>query len=111
MDTTIFGNIHKQAGVFTALTGINDWESIQPKDLEINKVINIIEKYIENDWIITCGTYSFNEDVKKSTGIAPNHTYSVIGFIKLSKKFDKKIILRLRNPWGDFEWKGKFSDT
>jgi hypothetical protein len=51
-------------------------------------------------------------------GLVPNHAYSITGFERVkseksvkSVKSNKSVnLVRLRNPWGRFEWKGKWSD-
>lgn len=42
-------------------------------------------------------------------GIINGHAYSVISVYKYEDKGVK--LLKLRNPWGKHEWKGKWSDT
>ena len=43
---------------------------------------------------------------KSSSGIVPGHAYSII---KAAEHSNVKL-LQLRNPWGTFEWTGKWSD-
>jgi len=40
-------------------------------------------------------------------GLVPNHGYSIIS----AHEYKKYRILKLRNPWGKFEWKGDFGDN
>lgn len=39
-------------------------------------------------------------------GIVPGHAYSILD----AKKVDGFLLVKLRNPWGTFEWKGDWSD-
>lgn len=39
---------------------------------------------------------------KKIEGIANNHAYSVLGVYEINKR----VIFKVRNPWGQFEWNG-----
>jgi len=53
----------------------------------------------------------------EKTGIMSNHAYSLLDMIELqrpdkgdenSRKFSR--LLRIRNPWGQLEWRGKWAD-
>ena len=72
-----------------------------------------------------------NLTTEKDLGLIPNHGYSLLGVFELFKDSHgvwKKIgknqddkpgtsyheiirLVKLRNPWGQGEWKGKFSDA
>ena len=41
-------------------------------------------------------------------GLVPGHAYSVISAIKTSNGIQ---LLKIRNPWGQFEWTGDYSDN
>ena len=45
-------------------------------------------------------------------GIMTGHAYGIIDVFELDNPEINKIhrILRIRNPWGKMEWKGKWSD-
>ena len=47
------------------------------------------------------------------TGLYVNHAYSLLGaFIIDDSQHNKQIrLMRIRNPWGDSEWKGDWSDN
>ncbi|XP_054854925.1 calpain-8-like [Eublepharis macularius] len=47
-------------------------------------------------------------EMKTPEGLVKNHAYSIIGVHKVEGK--KVKLLRLRNPWGEVEWKGQWSD-
>ena len=36
--------------------------------------------------------------------------YSILGLLDVKTPERKETIIRLRNPWGSFEWKGQWSD-
>lgn len=40
------------------------------------------------------------------TGMVANHYYSVTRVAR----YGDLLLVRLRNPWGEFEWKGDWSD-
>ena len=40
-------------------------------------------------------------------GIVPSHAYGLIDAVEVIDQHNKKIqLVKLRNPWGSFEWKG-----
>jgi calpain len=50
------------------------------------------------------------------TGILANHAYGIVDIVeiknpKLTRPRKTHRLLRVRNPWGKVEWKGKWSDT
>lgn len=51
-----------------------------------------------------CLCFSYN---RNSRGIVPSHAYSVIGAYEI----DGEKILKLRNPWGKFEFKGDVNEN
>ena len=48
-----------------------------------------------------------NSDKENIDGIVCGHAYSVMEI----RKPAGLMMIRLRNPWGNFEWTGKWSDT
>ena len=50
---------------------------------------------------------STRSNVSKDAGLVADHAYSIIS----THQLDNYRVLKLRNPWGQFEWKGDFSDN
>ena len=46
----------------------------------------------------------------KSVGIHSHHAYSVIGIYEVPVNEAIVRIIKIRNPWGNFEWNGDWSD-
>ena len=42
----------------------------------------------------------------KESGLIPGHAYSVIKVVQ----YKENQLLNIRNPWGNFEWQGKWCD-
>ncbi|MFH4980068.1 hypothetical protein AB6A40_006777 [Gnathostoma spinigerum] len=53
-----------------------------------------------------CGKRNVNDDAFKRMGLLPRHAYSLLDV----KEYNSIRLVRLRNPWGVFVWKGDWSD-
>jgi len=56
----------------------------------------------------SCGGYAINEEDYYATGLEPNHAYSILNVRQLSTG---ERLIRLRNPWRKYSWKGDWSDN
>jgi len=63
--------------------------------------------------IVTCGTYCKKgyTDKDDRDGICYGHAYSVIDAREYSGQEGNFKLIKLRNPWGQGEWNGKWSDS
>ena len=53
-----------------------------------------------------------NEYFTNQLGVIPGHAYGVIAVAEVFDKEGKLTrILKVRNPWGSFEWKGDWGDN
>ena len=52
------------------------------------------------------------EDVeaKLESGLVKGHAYSVTGAVKVQARGKEVNLVRIRNPWGQKEWSGDWSD-
>jgi len=66
----------------------------------------LLRSYLRNKALLTASISSEGE-VKKDSGLVAGHAYSVLD----ARRFSDKQLVRLRNPWGTFEWKGAWSDN
>lgn len=46
----------------------------------------------------------------KELGLVGEHSYGVIATALVEKDGNEVMLLKLRNPWGSFEWKGDWGD-
>ncbi len=77
------------------------------------KLWNLLKNYDKQGFLMSGGTPGedmFTESGQgpnKAGGLVPGHAYSIISaYEKLGVK-----LLKLRNPWGNFEWDGDWSDN
>ena len=46
----------------------------------------------------------------RSIGLIPEHSYGLLSAAEIVDKAGKKVqLVKLRNPWGTFEWRGDYS--
>lgn len=43
-------------------------------------------------------------------GIVSGHAYTLLGVYNIKYSMGTEKVVKLRNPWGEQEWKGKWSD-
>ncbi|XP_078515755.1 calpain-3 [Lissotriton helveticus] len=91
-----------------------------PNDLE-KKIAQLIEsvndpltaKDINNegaDGLPPRGLVPARFETRMASGLVKGHAYSVTGVEETPFKKDKVKLVRLRNPWGQIEWNGPWSD-
>ena len=88
-----------------ALTGFPT-EEILCKDYNKFDLYNLLEKNYNEKNLISAASNKQNNI--KVNGIEPEHSYSIIQVKKWKEK--GYYLIRLRNPWGDDEFKGDWSD-
>jgi len=70
-----------------------------------NKMFDIIKKYDKRRAILAASSIG-SDDTKKENGIVQGHAYT----INMVKEVGGFKLLRIRNPWGTFEWTGDWGD-
>jgi len=80
-----------------------------------NKANEIWNKMVESQkkgFVMTAGTSGdvSNLDIEE-VGLSPGHAYTVLGVHELEGPRGKEKVVRLRNPWGNGEWNGDWSDS
>ena len=63
---------------------------------------------------MVCGTSGSGEEEIESSGIAGGHAYSLLSTHVVSipgRHCNLVRLVKLRNPWGSYEWKGAWSDS
>jgi hypothetical protein len=65
-----------------------------------------------NDLLFSCAQLAAGKDTDISTqGIVQGHAYSLLQCVEESDTNGSYQLVQLRNPWGQTEWKGRFSDA
>lgn len=71
-----------------------------------------LAKADKTGWLMCAGTpgvdmWTEGGGPDEEFGIVPGHAYSIIG----AQQYKNIRLLKVRNPWGQFEWGGKWSDN
>jgi calpain-15 len=67
----------------------------------------------QNNFVMTCGSGDLMDgaDLMSSVGLVGSHAYSLLAALTVKDKYGKDVrLVRIRNPWGQGEWKGEWSD-
>ena len=86
-------------------------EKIKFKKGQENKIWESFENAQKKGFLMTAGTsgddYSINME---EVGLIPGHAYTVLGVKEVNTSQGKQKLVNLRNPWGNGEWSGAWSD-
>ena len=77
------------------------------KKYSSDKIWSIL-KYADEQHFIIC-TSAGGSEAETKVGLVAGHAYSLISVQAYSKDPSVKLI-KLRNPWGNYEWNGRYSD-
>ena len=97
---------------FQALTGgITTSINLNDPNIDLNSLWRKLFVYYESGYLLACGnpTSSLNntQQITIKKGIIMGHAYSILSLSKV----DGHLLLNLKNPWGDTEWEGDWSDN
>ncbi|XP_018425001.1 PREDICTED: calpain-3 isoform X5 [Nanorana parkeri] len=103
------GNTTEAMEDFTG--GVTEFYEIKdaPKDL-----FKIMRNAFERGSLIGCSIDAIvpaQFETRMSSGLVKGHAYSVTGVEETPFKMEKVKLVRLRNPWGQVEWNGSWSDN
>uniref|UniRef100_A0A2R8P1A4 Calpain-3 n=1 Tax=Callithrix jacchus TaxID=9483 RepID=A0A2R8P1A4_CALJA len=113
----------KLHGSYEALKGGNTTEAMEDftggvtEFFEItdapSDMYKIMKKAIERGSLMGCSIDTivpFQYETRMACGLVRGHAYSVTGLEEVLFKGEKVKLVRLRNPWGQVEWNGAWSD-
>ena len=77
-----------------------------PQKSNVEDMWTKLKLYLGQQWLVGAGTPD-DESSKEKTGIVGKRAYAIIAVCELP---DGDRVVRLRNTWGRYEWKGLYSD-
>ena len=97
--------------VFDVLTEAYS-EQASVSQSKANEIWNKMKESQSKGFVMTAGTSGdvSNLDIEE-VGLSPGHAYTVLGVHELDGPRGKEKVVRLRNPWGNGEWNGDWSDS
>ncbi|XP_058149997.1 calpain-3 isoform X4 [Dasypus novemcinctus] len=114
----------KLHGSYEALKGGNTTEAMEDftggvtEFFDINDaprdMYKIMKKAIERGSLMGCSIDTIvpvQYETRMACGLVKGHAYSVTGLEETLFKDEKVKLVRLRNPWGQVEWTGSWSDS
>lgn len=78
-----------------------------------NYVWNKLKRANDQEFMMTCFTKNTQiTEEKHETGIVSGHAYTILDVRKYTDAQGRsQKLVKIRNPWGKFEWNGAFSDN
>ena len=72
----------------------------------------VFQEAMDNNFIMTAGTSGdvYNLDLEE-LGLSPGHAYTLLEAKEVNTLNGKEKLIHLRNPWGNGEWSGDWSDS
>ena len=86
-------------------------EKIKFKKGQEEKIWSAFENAQKKGFLMTAGTTGDNYNIcMEEVGLVPGHAYTVLGVKEINTFQGKQKLVNLRNPWGNGEWSGAWSD-
>ncbi|XP_049633518.1 LOW QUALITY PROTEIN: calpain-9-like [Suncus etruscus] len=79
-----------------------------------NNFYEILEKALQRGSLVGCSIdikYAAESEARTPFGLIKGHAYTVTGIDQVSFQGQKIELIRIRNPWGQVEWNGSWSDS
>ncbi|KAH0622672.1 hypothetical protein JD844_025174 [Phrynosoma platyrhinos] len=91
--------------------GIAEWYELQKPPPNL---FRIIQKALQKGSLLGCSidiTSAAETEAITTQKLVKGHAYSVTGAEEVSFRGSLQKLIRIRNPWGEVEWTGKWSDN
>ncbi|XP_072367399.1 calpain-2 catalytic subunit-like [Scyliorhinus torazame] len=91
--------------------GISEWYELEKAPSNLFK---IIRKALKSGSLLGCSiniTSSEETEAITSQKLVKGHAYSVTGAERVNYQGEEEKLIRIRNPWGQVEWTGSWSDN
>ena len=104
----IGGEAHE---IFEVITNTYSEKIKIKKGLE-QEIWNKLNEGEKKGYIITAGTSgdTYNLDLEEN-GLVPGHAYTVVKVQEFKTSYGNVRLVNIRNPWGNGEWSGEWSDA
>ncbi|XP_075947887.1 calpain-9 [Anarhichas minor] len=79
-----------------------------------DRLFSTMKKALDRGSMMGCSidiTSSAESEAKTTTGLVKGHAYSITGVEEVTVRGQKVQLVRVRNPWGQVEWNGPWSDS
>ncbi|KAH3759519.1 calpain-1 catalytic subunit [Pelomyxa schiedti] len=109
----ISGNVLYAFSDLTSGAGeVLKWPSKERRKEDREKLWAAITYAINRGWLLGCSSSLSNlpEEEMQQTGLMAKHTYTLIYATSVTRGDKKTNLIKIRNPWGQREWTGKWSD-
>ena len=88
------------------------WQKIN--SIGVDNFKNWMKKYLAEDGIF-CTTNSLEQGARQTetyqrNGLVKGHVYTLLQLDDIETSNGKVTLMRIRNPWGNHEWNGPWSD-
>ena len=104
----IGGEAHE---IFEIITNTHS-EKIKIKRGQEQEIWNKLSEGEKKGYIMTAGTSgdTYNLDLEEN-GLVPGHAYTVVKVQEFQTSYGNVRLVNMRNPWGNGEWSGEWSDA
>ena len=87
-----------------------EWKPEQVSDEFIDEKFLDLKHALADGAIVTTAIQNSGE-ATRDDGLIAGHAYSITGAINVKVRGERVHLLRMRNPWGEVEWNGDWSDN
>ncbi|XP_067876292.1 calpain-9 [Heterodontus francisci] len=78
------------------------------------QLYNLIQKAVKRGSMLGCSidiSSAAETEARTTTGLVKGHAYSITGVEQVNSRGRPAQLIRVRNPWGQVEWNGPWSDN
>jgi hypothetical protein len=98
------------------ITGFTGERIVFSSSSNLEQLFQKLRKCALNKCIVACGSLGVDRTRDEGRGsvkgsIVGGHAYSILGVYEPTLTTEKVRLVKLRNPWGSFEWQGDWSDS
>ncbi len=85
------------------------WQMGDNHDKTADQLFKMLKKCDRENFVMSASIYARAQEHQREDGLVEGHEYTVISVHELKDAAKTKLV-KLRNPWGRFEWNGRWSD-